>query len=469
MTVQRRIQSLSNITKSFLELGETDQVDFKRVAKGLKPEDLVAFANAGGGSILIGVIEQTRSGVQVGEVEGCDVSDGTVLEILNKASSCIPPVALEVFIENLAQKPILRISIPVSETRPHCTPKGQYLRREGARNRALQPHEMLNLFLEVEARAFAAKFEAAADQIKHNLIDLESSLEATISAMGDQLGWAESKLGGTEDTVDTILARVALIQQGVRDTNSRLRSLFRQEKREDPVRERHKKELVKEMLEQIVDDPELLKSALRGDQLTGTLTGVKAIELTKKDFEQATRDAVKAIRDEIEKRKYTRAIRLPRDCSDKQIEQFVRLVSMGGEVAEGVEDRVMRSHAIGFVEYDGLPVGVAAMKRPLKSYKRKVFENAESKESIESFSHELGWIFLKENHRGKGQMTPLINEMLARFDGFPIFSTTRSSNDVMKEILEHLKFVPSGKPYRSTQSPDETIQLLFKNANSASE
>ncbi|PNQ76465.1 hypothetical protein BA950_08370 [Erythrobacter sp. SAORIC-644] len=462
MAVQSRIQELSEITRVFLESGETHEVDYKKVAKGLKSEDLVAFANADGGCILVGVVERTRNGVQIGEVEGCDVSDGTVLEILNKASSCIPPVALDVFIENLDQSPILRIAIPTSATKPHCTPKGFYLRREGTRNRALQPQEMLNLFLEIEAQSFAAKFEAAAEKITQDLTELETSLEATITNMGDQLGWAEYKLGDTEDTVDAILARVALVQRDAQDANARLRALFRQENRDDPVRERYKAELVNEILEQITGDPDILRAALRGDHLSGSLKGAQALELTEEDFQEAIQGAVTAIREEIERRKYTRVIKRPKECSDSEIDHFVELVSMGGEVVEGARARIMRARALGFLEYEHVPVGVAAIKSPLKSYKTKVFGAAGSEYSIDEFSHELGWIYLKENHRGKGLITPLIENMLKEVENTPVFATTRSSNIVMQQILKHFAFKRSGKPYRSVKSPDELIRLLLK-------
>ncbi len=117
---------------------------------------------------------------------------------------------------------------------------------------------------------------------------------------------------------------------------------------------------------------------------------------------------------------------------------------------------------MGFLEYEHVPVGVAAIKSPLKSYKTKVFGAAGSEYSIDEFSHELGWIYLKENHRGKGLITPLIENMLKEVENTPVFATTRSSNIVMQQILKHFAFKRSGKPYRSVKSPDELIRLLLK-------
>jgi hypothetical protein len=59
-------------------------------------------------------------------------------------------------------------------------------------------------------------------------------------------------------------------------------------------------------------------------------------------------------------------------------------------------------------------------------------------------------------------MTPLIENMLEEVGNSPVFSTTRSSNIVMQQILKHFEFKRSGKPYRSVQSPDEMIRLLLK-------
>jgi len=99
------------------------------------------------------------------EKASCDVNDATILQIANKALNCIPPVAIRVHIENLSSLPFLRIHVPSSSTKPHCTPKGVYSRRDGSRNRPLHPGELLKMFLESESRAFAERFESAADRI----------------------------------------------------------------------------------------------------------------------------------------------------------------------------------------------------------------------------------------------------------------------------------------------------------------
>ncbi|MDR6189621.1 putative HTH transcriptional regulator [Agrobacterium pusense] len=172
----------------------------------------------------------------MGVIRGCDVTDATILSILNKAVSCIPSVSIDIFIENLSAQPILRIVVPSSKTKPHCTPKGIYCRRDGSRNRPLQPPELLKIFLDAEARAFAQRFESAAGRITDDLTNLESSLDKSIKSMADQLGWAEYQLGDTESTLNTILGYVHTLNSATGDVGARLRSLFLQDNREDKLK-----------------------------------------------------------------------------------------------------------------------------------------------------------------------------------------------------------------------------------------
>ncbi|MDZ5700212.1 ATP-binding protein [Chelativorans sp. M5D2P16] len=121
---QEAHQNLSKLTRELLAEGESVRSDFKRLPDGISADDLVAFANSeAGGQILAGVDEQVVDKAQIGVVRGCDVSDATVLQILNKAVSCIPPVSIDVYIENLDDKPILRVEVPPSLTKPYCTPR----------------------------------------------------------------------------------------------------------------------------------------------------------------------------------------------------------------------------------------------------------------------------------------------------------------------------------------------------------
>lgn len=45
-----------------------------------------------------------------------------------------------------------------------------------------------------------------------------------------------------------------------------------------------------------------------------------------------------------------------------------------------------------------------------------------------------------------------------------MFATTRTSNDIMQEMLVQLKFSEDGAEYRSEQNPVDTVKLFVRSA-----
>ncbi|MEM5471470.1 GNAT family N-acetyltransferase [Hoeflea sp. AS60] len=464
MINSRRSKAISQIVTAFLTDGESDRVDFKRTPDGVAVDDFVAFANtSAGGTILVGIDEkQGPDGTQVGVIVGCDVSDEAILKITNKALSCIPPVAIEVRTENLAKRPFLRVDVPPSATRPHCTPRGLYCKRDGSRNRPLQPPELLRIFLETEASTFAERFESAAGRIATDLKNLEISLDASIERMADQLGWTDMQLGETESTLNTIQSLVLRVSNETNDISARLRALFRQDKREDPIRERERKKLLLELVEQVLKDDELLRHVVAGGRLTANASGKAALELTEKEAGEVLKDALERIRAQADLNKYSVVITAPNKCSGSELDQFAALVIVGGEVTEGIQARLKSAYRLGFVVYEGEVVGTAAIKKPLVSYRRKVFANAQSNLDPSDFPYELGWIYLHEQHRRKGQISRLLEEMMPLTKNKAVFSTTRSDNAIMQELLKQLEFRKEGVSYKSAQQLGKTIDLFVR-------
>ena len=112
--MDQQLNSISERAHELLAGPEGHTAEFKESLSGLSADDLVAFANTEtGGAILIGVREgRDGSGLQTAEIVGERVGDREKLSILNKASSCSPPIACDVIFENLAVKPFIRIEIP---------------------------------------------------------------------------------------------------------------------------------------------------------------------------------------------------------------------------------------------------------------------------------------------------------------------------------------------------------------------
>lgn len=113
-------------------------------------ETLVAFANGGGGSLLVGV--DSRSGRPSGLAD----PDRALDRSLKAALSTDPPLIIPVpKIAQLEGQSVLVISVPPGL--PHVySYKGKYLIREGTRNRPLNPRQLRTLMMERGAVSFEA-------------------------------------------------------------------------------------------------------------------------------------------------------------------------------------------------------------------------------------------------------------------------------------------------------------------------
>lgn len=102
-----------------LEEGEGYTLEFKQNVNADLSKELVAFANASGGRIFIGVDDANQ-------VVGCEFSNALFSKIETMAAACDPPVAI--FIEKLPDQKIIVIHVPEGANRPHRCTKGFYLR-----------------------------------------------------------------------------------------------------------------------------------------------------------------------------------------------------------------------------------------------------------------------------------------------------------------------------------------------------
>lgn len=181
-------QSISEKANQLLNKEEGFDVDFKRDMKGLKPEDLVSFANSPlGGTILVGVDEYTdEHGQQRGKVYGCVISDREKLAILGKASECRPPVDVEIFVENEGTaKAFYRIEIPSGQYKPYCTNKGLYQIRGDGRNNPITPEKLLAMYLEVQGETFFDRFKEATQDLNNDLLQTKNQVDSLNSNLDE--------------------------------------------------------------------------------------------------------------------------------------------------------------------------------------------------------------------------------------------------------------------------------------------
>jgi ATP-dependent DNA helicase RecG len=111
-------------------------------------ETLVAFANAAGGTLLLGV--DSRGGAP----RGLSDPDGVLDRVLQAALAADPPLIIPLpQVVDLDGRPVLVVSVPAGL--PHVySYKGKYLVRDGRQNRPLAPRPLRRLMMERGAVSF---------------------------------------------------------------------------------------------------------------------------------------------------------------------------------------------------------------------------------------------------------------------------------------------------------------------------
>jgi ATP-dependent DNA helicase RecG len=179
MARKAEYKGISKRARMLLDGQEGYDVEFKASMNQVDHRDIVAFANSeAGGTILVGVEEiKTELGLQKGRVVGCNVGDREKQSILSKAENCVPPIDIEVILENRNRTPFFRVEIPSGSQKPYCTTGGTYKIRGDGRTKSLLPGRLLYMFLESESREFIERFRAATVGLEIGLMDIRHKIE----------------------------------------------------------------------------------------------------------------------------------------------------------------------------------------------------------------------------------------------------------------------------------------------------
>lgn len=260
--------SLSQRGKALLRRQEGTDVEFKQSTAALESSDITAFANSErGGAILVGVAEtKDAAGHQLAQVIGCPTGDKAKLQILDKAMSCLPPVPLEIFVENTRDKPFFRIEIPSGPDRPYATGGGVYKTREDGRVRALAPGDLLRLLLDKEAAVFERRFAGVTadligqlDALQAAVTGVSASIRESVEGIASTLGWTDMKVDDTASDISSTLSLAKAIRDGVKDIEDRIISLLSHSGAPDPVKIAARAALIDSIAAQFRKDPKLLE------------------------------------------------------------------------------------------------------------------------------------------------------------------------------------------------------------------
>lgn len=132
--------------KEIIQRGEDTRTQFKENLISIEQmaQEMVAFSNSLGGTIVIGVSDD-------GEAKGVEDADINRLNqlISNAASENVkPPITPLTEIVTYQDKKLVLVQIPFGANKPYCTNKGIYYTKAGADKRKVAQDELRRLFQE---------------------------------------------------------------------------------------------------------------------------------------------------------------------------------------------------------------------------------------------------------------------------------------------------------------------------------
>lgn len=145
-----------------------------------------------------------------------------------------------------------------------------------------------------------------------------------------------------------------------------------------------------------------------------------------------------------------------------QQQEFIDLVRLGGEVSEQtLRTNVPRARFLILLRDGATLLGVAALKLPQNSYRKKFSGRAGVAVAEANYPYELGYVFVAEAARGNGHAGRLVNACIKAESDAGIFATTREDNEAMHRVLDRFGFAKAGKAYRGGNSGEEIRLFLW--------
>ncbi len=157
-------------------------------------------------------------------------------------------------------------------------------------------------------------------------------------------------------------------------------------------------------------------------------------------------------------------IKKPSECSPQELADFKALALLDRETFEkGLDEKITGAEWLGLhYERDKL-VAVAGLQRPVEGYKKGVFKKAGAESSAEDFAFEFCWAYTRDDYRGRGFCSELLQGILEQAGNSNMFAIVRSNNKRMADILQKQGFVLEGFPY-SRRAHRYTFQLYLRAA-----
>ena len=159
---------------------------------------------------------------------------------------------------------------------------------------------------------------------------------------------------------------------------------------------------------------------------------------------------------------YTVILRSGAELSDDEAAEVANLVYSCGAVkgaVEKIQNRVRRAHLLIIARWAGEIAGVAALKSPEVTYRRRLRDNVGVDLPENEYPTELGYVAVSEANRGRRLSSLLMEELMSLpIGGDGVFATTKREG-YRTAALPYLGFKCRGS-YLNDEG--ETVYLLTK-------
>ncbi len=156
----------------------------------------------------------------------------------------------------------------------------------------------------------------------------------------------------------------------------------------------------------------------------------------------------------------TFVIKAPSECSEEELSNFEQLVLEAKQVnPENLTQKIQECLLLAFCYSGDKLIGIRAIKRKPKEQIVEIFKKAGISTNVPLPELEIGYAYIRPEHRGKKYASLLLDQILEKVEGEYLFATT--GKDQVRGYLASRGFETIGNPYPGVYN--DLIYLMVKN------
>jgi|GEM_PF-3751382 len=154
-------------------------------------------------------------------------------------------------------------------------------------------------------------------------------------------------------------------------------------------------------------------------------------------------------------------VKSPKECFKKRLMDFEELVIEGKQVStKNLSEKISRAKDLAFCYIDGKLASICALKTPDKTYREKLFKNADIPELAKNYEYELGYSVTGSKYRRNGLNSFLTEKILEKNPKLGIYATVREHNTAEQKLLKKLGFERVGNPFLSYSKKHKILLFI---------